>query len=148
MEALINEDRCWTIWDLALESRLPTASVHLILCHNLCQFKKSCKMGPLPSLGQKQTETSQDWEGLHHKTFQEGQCLHGLHHHNGLSAKEDPEQKRQSAQWLLMSENPPREAKGFRSKKKMVLIAFFDCEGMIYQAYMPKGKRPLTRSTT
>jgi Transposase. len=50
-----------------------------------------------------------------------------------------PEMKRMSAQWLTKGSNPPKKAKVVGSEKKLMLIAFFDSKGMIYQTYLPKG---------
>jgi histone-lysine N-methyltransferase SETMAR len=48
--------------------------------------------------------------------------------------------KRMSTQWLEKGSDPPKKAKVVGSEKKIMLIAFFDIKGMIYQTYLPKGQ--------
>ena len=51
-----------------------------------------------------------------------------------------PELKSQSMQWLPKGADPPKKAKVQNSTKKLMLIAFFDCDGMIYQHWLSKGQ--------
>lgn len=51
-----------------------------------------------------------------------------------------PELKRQSSQLLEKGSNPPRKAKVTESAKKVMLVAFFDSEGMLYHHYVPNGQ--------
>ena len=43
-------------------------------------------------------------------------------------------------QWLSKGADPPKKAKVQNSTKKLMLIAFFDCDRMIYQHWLSKGQ--------
>ena len=51
-----------------------------------------------------------------------------------------PEMKSQLVQWLPKGANPPKKAKVQNSTKKLMLVAFFDCDGMMYQHWLSKGQ--------
>jgi len=52
----------------------------------------------------------------------------------------DPETKQQSSQWK--GPTPPRPKKGrqVRNKTKVMLLAFFDSEGIVHHEYAPDGQ--------
>ncbi len=51
-----------------------------------------------------------------------------------------PELKKQSAQWLPKGSPAPTKAKAQPIVRKVMLIAFFDIHGMVYQHYTPRGQ--------
>eukprot|EP00095_Tigriopus_kingsejongensis_P003660 snap_masked-scaffold11_size778918-processed-gene-2.4 protein:Tk03660 transcript:snap_masked-scaffold11_size778918-processed-gene-2.4-mRNA-1 annotation:"mariner transposase" len=51
-----------------------------------------------------------------------------------------PEMKSHWMQWLPKGAPPPNKAKVQYSTKKLMLIAFFDIKGMVYQHWLPKGQ--------
>ncbi len=52
-----------------------------------------------------------------------------------------PESKEGSKQWVLKGSRTPVKFKSQVSKKKQMVISFFDNEGLIYQNYVPIGTK-------
>jgi len=52
----------------------------------------------------------------------------------------DPETKRQSSQWKSADSPRPKKARQMRSKVEVVLIVFFDMEGIVHYEYVPQGQ--------
>jgi len=52
----------------------------------------------------------------------------------------DPETKRQSSQWKSADFPRPKKARQVRSKVKVMLIVFFDMEGIVRYEYVPQGQ--------
>jgi len=52
----------------------------------------------------------------------------------------DPETKRQSSQWKSADSPRPKKARLVRSKVKVMLIVFFDMEGIVHYEYAPQGQ--------
>ena len=52
----------------------------------------------------------------------------------------DPEKKRQSSQWKSADSLRPMRACQVQSKVKVMLIVFFDKEGIIHYKYVPQGQ--------
>jgi len=53
----------------------------------------------------------------------------------------DPETKQMSSQWKTASSPRPKKAWQMKSSIKMMLIAFFDPEGLVHHEYVPRGQR-------
>jgi len=52
----------------------------------------------------------------------------------------DPETKRQSSQWKSADSPRPKKVRQVRSKVKVMLIIFFDMEGIVHYEYVPQGQ--------
>jgi len=52
----------------------------------------------------------------------------------------DPETKRQSSQWKSADSPRPKKARQVWSKVKVMLIAFFDMEGIVHYEYVAQGQ--------
>ena len=52
----------------------------------------------------------------------------------------DPEIKRQSSQWKHAGSPRPKKARESKSTRKLLMIPFFDCIGMIYMHWIPTGQ--------
>ena len=59
----------------------------------------------------------------------------------------DPETKQQSPHWKGPTSPRPKSGRQVRSKTKVILLKFFDSEGIVHHEYAPDGK-PLTRNST
>lgn len=51
-----------------------------------------------------------------------------------------PETKQQSKQWVKKGGRPPKKFKTQMSAGKVLLTAFWDCKGVVYQEYLPHGE--------
>ena len=52
----------------------------------------------------------------------------------------DPETKRQSLQWKSADYPRPKKACQVQSKVKVMLIVFFDMEGIVHYEHIPQGQ--------
>ena len=52
----------------------------------------------------------------------------------------DPETKRQSRQWKSVSSPRPKKSRMQRSQVKVMLITFFDHQGMVHHECVPQGQ--------
>ena len=52
----------------------------------------------------------------------------------------DPETKQQSSQWKSSGSPRPKKARQARSKIKVMLIVFFDADGIVHQEYAPQDQ--------
>ena len=52
----------------------------------------------------------------------------------------DPETKRQSRQWRSVSSPRPKKSRMQRSQVKVMLITFFDHQGMVHRELVPQGQ--------
>ncbi len=50
-----------------------------------------------------------------------------------------PESKNKSKQWVPKGSPAPTKAKTVASRKKQMVLSFFDMEGLVYQHYAPLG---------
>ena len=51
----------------------------------------------------------------------------------------DPETKVQSAEWQTSSSPRPKKSRLVKSKEKVMLIAFFDIDGVVHHEFVPPG---------
>jgi len=52
----------------------------------------------------------------------------------------DPETKCQSSQWKSAESQRPKKVRQVRSKVEVMLIVFFDMEGIVHYEYVPQGQ--------
>ena len=53
----------------------------------------------------------------------------------------DPETKQQSSQWKGRTSPRPKKGRKVRSKTEVMLLAFFDSEGIVHHEYAPDGQK-------
>jgi len=59
----------------------------------------------------------------------------------------DPESKQASSQWKTPRSPRPKKLRQVASNVKIMLICFFDIQGMVHREFVPRGQRS-TRSFT
>ena len=52
----------------------------------------------------------------------------------------DPETKRQSCQWKFPGSPRPKKVRMQKSQVKVMLISFFDYQGIVHHEYVPRGQ--------
>ena len=52
----------------------------------------------------------------------------------------DPETKQQSSQWVALGEQRPQKARQLRFTGKVMVVVFFDAEGVLYHRYLGVGE--------
>jgi len=57
----------------------------------------------------------------------------------------DPETKRQSAEWKAPDEPKPKKSRLEKSKVKTMLICFYDSKGIVHKEFFPPGQRLVRR---
>ncbi len=139
--AVIEEDRQLSIEALATAHGTSISTIHAVLHDNLGLEKKSARWVPkLLSDDQKQqrVEVCTEFVATVHRcslamldtivTMDETMvCYH------------TPKTKQQSQQWIKKGQPGPLKAKVHASRTKQMLLAFFDCKGLIYSHTVPKG---------
>lgn len=142
VDSLISADRRLTIDEVAVECGLSHRTIHTILHKDLGLSKLSARWVPRLLTDD---HKRQHLEMATH--FKKEYLAKGKAFLESLVTMDEswvcystPELKSQSMQWLPKGSNPPKKAKVENSAKKIMLIAFFDFKGMIYQHYLPKGQ--------
>ena len=135
IRTLINEYRRKTIQELSSESGINAFTVHSILHEDLQLSKKSARWVPRLLNSEHKAQQIEMARDLKRRHFRQGMAFFK----SVVTMDESwlsffmPEMKSQSMQWLPKGADPPKKAKVQNSTKKLMLIAFFDCDGMIYQ---------------
>ena len=52
----------------------------------------------------------------------------------------DPQTKHQSREWHTGNSSRPKKVRMSKSKIKLILICFFDCEGIVHNEFVPPGQ--------
>ena len=125
-----------------METDISAGLVHRILHDDLGLGKVSARWVPrllTDEHKQQQLQMAMDFKKQH---FQQGEAFLKsiVTMDESWVLYSTPEMKKQSMQWVKRGSNPPVKARVFGSQKKMMLIAFFDHKGMVYQGYVPKGQ--------
>jgi histone-lysine N-methyltransferase SETMAR len=139
VKSLVLADRRVTIESIVSDTDLSLGTVHTILHDDLGFRKVSARWVPRLLTDEHKQQHLEMARNFKRRHFTEGKRFldsivtedeSWVHYHT-------PETKRQSMQWKKSGENAPVKAKVVGSEKKVMLIAFFDSEGMIYQHYVP-----------
>lgn len=138
VDAIIKEDRRITVREIADRSGLSVGTVHTILHVDLNLSKKAARWVPRllnDELKKQRIAMARDFKN---RFFMEGEAFFDklVTVDEAWVLYSTPELKRHSAQWLPKGTNPPRKAKVAGSRKKVMLIAFFDVKGMVYHHYV------------
>lgn len=141
IKSLVEADRRLTVDTMASESELSVGTVHKILHEDLGLSKVSARWVPrllTDEHKRQQVQMARDFKRLH---FQQGEAFLQsiVTMDESWILYSTPEMKRQSMQWIEKGSNPPTKARVVGSQKKVMLVAFFDFKGMIYQHYVPPG---------
>ena len=138
----VQDDRRVTVAYLALKHDLARSTIEVILKDDLGLVKKSARWVP-KLLNQDQKEERQRCSILFNNKFNRK----GLGFLNKIVTMDEsmvafhtPETKEQSKQWLPKGTPGPLKAKSQASRQKQMVLAFFDCKGMIYTNMVPRGQ--------
>lgn len=139
--ALIQEDRCLTVRELAEESGISKTTVHEILVHDLQLKHVSARWVPHLLTAENRAERVRCAQEFFRMMRQEPGFLQRV-----ITADETwlyyvtPETKNQSKQWVERDAKAPAKARGSPSTRKTMAIVFFDSRGLVYTHYVPQGQ--------
>jgi transposase len=138
---LIQCDRRMTIVELAQEIGISIGAIHAILSDDLKMRRVSAKFVPR-QLTTDQKECRMMLAGdLFEKSTQDPTFLTKI-----VMGDEswvfayDPEMTVQSAEWHTSSSPRPKKSRLVKSKEKVMLIAFFDIDGVVHHEFVPPGQ--------
>jgi histone-lysine N-methyltransferase SETMAR len=140
--AEIESDRRVTVRKLARAHGVSTRTIHATLHGDLHLSKKSARWVPKLLSDDKKKErvrTSEEFLKLVRR--------HSLSMLDNIVTMDEsavsfhtPESKQQSKQWLLKGSPGPIKAKVHATRKKQMVLAFFDSKGLIYTNFVPRGR--------
>ena len=142
VKAMVEEDRRVNIEDISNSFGLSYGTAFNILHCDLRLVKKSARWVPkLLSSAQKE-ERVRCAEAFRKSFFKGGKAfLQSVVTMDETAVPfSTPETKIQSRQWLPKGSPAPTKAKVAASRKKQMVITFFDSEGLIYTNYVPLGQ--------
>ena len=136
---LVTSDQRLTIDDMALESGLSHGTVHTILHDDLGLTKRAARWVPRLLTSEHKEKKMEMARSFIRQHFWQGRAfLESLVTMDEMWVSfYTPELKSQSMQWLPVGAAAPKKAKTTTSTKKLLFIAFFDFEGLIYQHFVP-----------
>ena len=142
-QRLIEEDRRISMEDLALMIGISKGTIHNILHLDLNLTKKSARWVPkLLSLEQRQRRVELAEEFVRRAGTNPGAFLGSIVTMDKSAVSfHTPESKEQSKQWLPKGQSGPIKAKVHTTRKKQMVMAFFDAEGPIYHHYVATGTK-------
>jgi AraC-like DNA-binding protein len=136
---LITSDRRLTVREISLQLSLGFGTVQRILTDDLGMSRVSAKMVPklLTDEAEKRLTTSQallqlseeDTDFMSKIITGDESWVYGY----------DPETRAQSSQWKSPSSPRPKKARMSKSNIKVMLITFFDVQGIVYHEFLEKG---------
>ncbi len=135
----VNEDRRKTVRQLAHEMELSHGSVHTGLWKKLGVRKKSAAWIPhLLTAAEKLRRVTRARAALH-MLRQRNNPVHIISGDESWFYCYQPENKQSSAQWMAPGDNRLTKACIECSGKKLMLILFFDCYGVVHREFIPNG---------
>jgi len=145
---LIQCDRRMTIVELEQEVGIPHGSIHAILSDDLKMRHVSAKFVPR-QLTMDQMECRMMVVGdLFEKSMQDPTFLTKIvTGDDSWVFAYDPEMKVHSAEWHTSSSPRPKKSRLVKSKEKVMLIAFFDIDGVVHHEFIPPGQNVYGIST-
>lgn len=137
VEDLVTQDRRITIPRIMLQTGLKATSVHRILTKDLGLRKKCAKYIPYdigPAQVTRRLTVCDFWNRLwlrDRRVFKVAVTMDEswIYHY-------DPETKEQSREWLRNMEPRPQKAQRTLGTRKVMIVTFFDSEGMIYREFV------------
>ena len=138
---LVRSDRRLTIRVIANEVGMDKETVRTILVDTLGMRKVCAKMVPrLLTEEQKAQRLNACRDILQQMEADEKLLENVITGDESWVFQYDPETKRQSRQWKSASSPRPKKARMQRSQVKVMLITFFDHQGMVHHEFVPKGQ--------
>jgi len=141
VQQLIQCDRRMTIVELEQEVGVSHGSIHAILSNDLKMKHVSAKF-VLRQLTTDEMECRMMVAGdLFEKSMQDPTLLTKI-----VTGDEswvfayDPETKMQSAEWHTASSPQPKKSRLVKSTEKVMLIAFFNIDGVVHYEFVPPGQ--------
>lgn len=141
VEAIVEEDRRVTYQEIEEETGLSHGTVFTILHVDLGLSKKAARWVPkLLSPAQKEERVRCAVE-FRKELFKGGRAFLEsiITMDETLVSFATPEKKNQSKQWLPRGSPAPTKCKVQASRKKQMVLSFFDIQGLVYQNYVPLG---------
>ena len=141
VKQLVHADRRLTVKMICEELSIGRDAVWKILTENLKMPKLCAKMVPkILSKHQRQQRFTVCQDITEHLEA-EPDLLNSVITGDETSVFEyDPETKRQSREWKSYGSPRPKKARKSKSKVKVMLIVFFDIQGIIHFEFLPQGQ--------
>lgn len=140
VKTIIRSNRRLTIREISEETNLSFGSVQAILTDDLNMRRVAAKFVPrILTAEQKESRFAISSE-LFERSVADAAFLSSI-----VTGDEswvygyDPETKVQSSQWKTPSSPAPKKARMSKSLVKVMLIAFFDMEGLLHIEFVPRG---------
>ena len=135
MRQKVRSDRCLTVSMIADELGMNSERVWKIITEDLCKndtkvAEWSTKRAACASVSRRFWAT-RNWTQLAEKS-----CYWRW----VLDLRVDPLTKRQSLEWKSALPPRPKKARVFKSKTKVMLIAFFDVHRIVHPKFLPQGQ--------
>lgn len=138
---MVEHDRRITVREISLELELSKWSVNKILTDDLGFTKRCARWVPrLLTQAHKDERIRCAREFLRSCRANPGYLNHTITTDETWIYFTTPEMKEQSKQWIRKGAPAPTKAKVVRSAKKVMVIPFFDSEGLIYTHYVPPNQ--------
>ena len=140
VQAAVNQDRRRTIHDLCAEARIGYGSCQRILTEQLNMHHIAAKFVPrVLTHDQKDSRVAICQELKETVINDPTLLLNVITGDESIVYAYDPETKLQSSQWKSPGSPRPKKARMQKSKLKMMLICFFDQDGIVHREFVPPG---------
>jgi len=137
----INEDRRFTLDELAEATGVSWSSCQRILTQDLNMRRVSAKFVPrLLTEDQRQSRLTVCQELKNHLQNDPDYFSKVITGDESWCYGYDPETKQASSQWKTASSPRPKKARQVRSNVKTMLICFFDVRGIVHKEFVPPGQ--------
>lgn len=140
INTLVRSNRRLTVRELAEECEISVGSCHEILTAKLNMRRVTAKFVPrLMTDDQKACRIHTCQELLERSEEDENFLSRIITGDESWVYGYDIETKVQSSQWVGQRSPRPKKARQVRSKVKVMLLVFFDAEGLVHHEYLPEG---------
>jgi transposase len=141
VRSVIRYNRGLTVREVAEESDISLVSCHNILTDKLGMHRVAAKFVPrLLTDEQKEQRVAISQELLDQANSDENLLKNIVTGDETWVYGYDVETKAHSSQWVSKTSPRPKKARQVRSNVKVMLIAFFDYEGVVYHIFVPRGQ--------
>ena len=129
-------DRHLTVRTIANELGMNSERVWRIITEDLC---KNGTVPRLPNEGQKEPRVQVCQDILEQLETEPNWLKRVVTGNESRIFEYDPLTKRQSLEWKSALSPRPKKARVFKSKSKVMLIAFFNVHGIVHAEFLPQG---------
>ena len=137
----MRSDRRLTVRMIADEQAINSEKVWRIITEDLRMRKICAKMVPrLMNREQKEWRVQVCQDILEQLETEPNLLKRVVIGHESWIFEYDPLTKRQSLEWKSALSPRPEKAKVFKSKTKVMLIAYFDVHGIVHASFLPQGQ--------